>query len=121
VLVVGAMLAYAQPLPAVWWFVPLLLLVLRPLSVVVAIVGERLTAPQRGMIGWFGIRGIGSLFYLLLALRQGLDGDIADTLVSLTLWTVAASIVAHGVTAQPLMRRYLVWRRRVRAPVKNAP
>ena len=34
VLLVGAMLAYAAPLPAVWWFVPLLLLVLRPLSVV---------------------------------------------------------------------------------------
>ena len=47
VLVVGAMLAYAKPLPAVWWFVPLLLLVLRPLSVVVATSGERLTAPQR--------------------------------------------------------------------------
>lgn len=124
VLVVGAMLAYAKPLPAVWWFVPTLLLVMRPLSALVAIAGEGLTAPQRAMIGWFGIRGIGSLFYLLLALRQGLDGDIADTLVSLTLWTVAASIVAHGLTAQPLMRRYLVWRRRVRAtaaPVKSPP
>jgi NhaP-type Na+/H+ or K+/H+ antiporter len=124
VLVVGAMLAYAKPLPAGWWFVPALLLVMRPLSAVVAIAGEGLTAPQRAMIGWFGIRGIGSLFYLLLALRQGLDGDIADTLVSLTLWTVAASIVAHGLTAQPLMRRYLVWRRRVRAtaaPVKSPP
>jgi hypothetical protein len=31
--------------------------------------------------------------------------------VSLTLWTVAASIVAHGITAQPLMRRYLLWRK----------
>ncbi|MEJ8816062.1 hypothetical protein WKW77_33750 [Variovorax ureilyticus] len=38
---------------------------------------------------------------------MGLDGPVADTLVTLTLWTVAASIVAHGLTAQPLMRRYL--------------
>ena len=112
VLVVGAMLAYAPPLPAVWWFVPLLLLVLRPLSVITAIVGEKLTRPQRVLIGWFGIRGIGSVFYLLLALRHGLDANVANTLVSLTLWTVAASIVAHGVTAQPLMRRYLDWRKR---------
>ena len=65
VLMVGAMLAYAKPLPAVWWFVPLLLLVLRPLSVVASTLGERLTAPQFAMIGWFGIRGIGSVFYLL--------------------------------------------------------
>ena len=65
------------------------------------------------MIGWFGIRGIGSVFYLLFALRHGVDGNIADTLVSLTLWTVAASIIVHGLTAQPLMQRYLVWRKRV--------
>jgi sodium/hydrogen antiporter len=107
VLVVGAMLAYAKPLPAAWWFVPLLLLVLRPLSVVVAVAGEGLALPQRAMIGWFGIRGIGSVFYLLLALRMGLDGRAADMLVALTLWTVAASIIAHGLTAQPLMRRYI--------------
>ena len=95
-----------------WWFVPLLLLVLRPLSVMTAIVGEQLTHPQRVLIGWFGIRGIGSVFYLLFALRHGLDARLADTLVSLTLWTVAASIVVHGVTAQPLMRRYLVRRKK---------
>jgi NhaP-type Na+/H+ or K+/H+ antiporter len=119
VLVVGAMLAYAKPLPATWWFVPLMLLGLRPLSVVAATAGEGLTGPQLAMIGWFGIRGIGSVFYLLLALRMGLVGRAADTLVSLTLWTVAASIVAHGVTAQPLMRRYVGWRKRGRA--KRAP
>lgn len=114
VLLVGAMLAYAKPLPAAWWFVPLLLLVLRPLSVLVAIPGEHLSMPQGAMVGWFGIRGIGSVFYLLFALHHGVDGRIADTLVSLTLWSVVASIIAHGLTAQPLMRRYLDWRQRRR-------
>ena len=106
VLVVGAMLPYATPVPGLWWFVPLLLLVLRPASVLVATVGEGVTGRQRAMMGWFGIRGIGSVFYLLWALRQGVEGAAAQTLVSLTLWTVAASIVVHGLTAQPLMRRY---------------
>ncbi len=115
VLLVGAMLAYAKPLPAVWWFVPLMLLVLRPLSVLVATFGERLTTPQHAMIGWFGIRGIGSVFYLLFALRHGVDSRIAETLISLTLWTVVASIVAHGLTAQPLMQTYTAWRQRARA------
>jgi NhaP-type Na+/H+ or K+/H+ antiporter len=59
------------------------------------------------MLGWFGIRGIGSVYYLVFALRQGLEPLIADTLISLTLWTVATSIVVHGLSAQPLMRRYL--------------
>jgi len=111
VLLVGAMLAYAKPLPALAWFVPLVLLVLRPLSVLIALPLEDLAAPQSAMIGWFGIRGIGSVFYLLLTLREGVEPHLADTLVSLTLWTVAASIIAHGVTAHPLMRRYLRWRR----------
>jgi NhaP-type Na+/H+ or K+/H+ antiporter len=119
VLVVGAMLAYAQPLPAAWWFVPLSLMVLRPLSALAATAGEGLVGSQQAMIGWFGIRGIGSVFYLLFALRSGVEGALADTLVSLTLWTVAASIVAHGLTAQPLMQRYLRTRRR--AGVRHDP
>lgn len=111
VLLVGAMLAYAEPLPALWWFVPLVLFVLRPLSTLPAIVGERLTLPQCTMIAWFGIRGIGSIFYLLFVLHKGLDARVAETLISLTLWTVATSIVVHGFTARPLMRRYVAWRR----------
>jgi NhaP-type Na+/H+ or K+/H+ antiporter len=112
VLLVGAMLTYARPLPALWWFVPLLLLVLRPLSVLAAVPGERLSRPQQTMIAWFGIRGIGSVFYLLFSLKHALPPRVADVLVSLTLWTVAASIIVHGITAQPLMERYLLWRRR---------
>jgi NhaP-type Na+/H+ or K+/H+ antiporter len=114
VLMVGAMLAYAPVAPAVWWFVPLLLCVLRPLSVLAALPGENLTRPQQTMIGWFGIRGIGSVYYLLFALHHPLPRPVADTLVSMTLWTVAASIIAHGITAQPLMQRYTSWRRRHR-------
>lgn len=111
VLMVGAMLAYAPLSADLWWFIPLLLLVLRPLSVLVALPGEQLSPPQQTMIGWFGIRGIGSVFYLLFALRHGLEPQLAQTLVSLTLWTVSASIVAHGLTAHPLMGRYTLWRR----------
>jgi sodium/hydrogen antiporter len=115
VLLVGAMLSYARPLPAVWWFVPLLLVVLRPLSAALSTVGEGLTTPQNAMICWFGIRGIGSIFYVLFAIRHGLAVELTDTLLTLTLWTVATSIVLHGITAQPLMSRYLAWRQRRRA------
>jgi NhaP-type Na+/H+ or K+/H+ antiporter len=122
VLAVGAMLAYAKPLPALLWFVPLTLLVLRPLSVLVATTGERLSLSQQAMVGWFGIRGIGSVFYLLFVLRHGVAGPDAETLISLTLWTVAASIVAHGISAQPLMQRYVARRRRrpAKALTENA-
>jgi len=58
------------------------------------------------MIGWFGIRGIGSLYYLVYAVNQGIDQPLAETLMTLVLWTIAASVVVHGLTAQPLMRLY---------------
>lgn len=116
VMAVGAMLSYARVLPQGFWFVPLVLLVIRPLSAAAAMPGEGLGRSQQVMIGWFGIRGVGSVFYLLLALRHGVDERTAEILVSLTLWTVSASIVLHGLTAQPLMRRYVARRRAPREP-----
>lgn len=104
VLVVGAMLPYAPFTWATCWFVPLLLLVLRPLSVLPSYVGEGVPVRQLVLAGWFGIRGIGSLFYLLLVMRSGVSGAAAETLLSLTLWTIAASILLHGLSALPLMR-----------------
>ena len=71
VLAVGAMLAYAKPLPELLWFVPLTLPVLRPLSVLVATTGERLSLSQQAMVGWFGRRSncSGSRWRRLLAKR----------------------------------------------------
>ncbi len=107
VLLVGAMLSYAVVSIDLWWFIALLFLVLRPLAVVPGTLGEPMTARQRSMISWFGIRGIGSLFYLLFAIRHGVAGPLAQQLISFTLVTVAASIVLHGVSVRPLMRHYM--------------
>ena len=60
------------------------------------------------MVGWFGVRGIGSLYYLMYAINQGLPEDMALELIHLTLVVVTLSIVLHGVSAKPLIRRY--WR-----------
>jgi NhaP-type Na+/H+ or K+/H+ antiporter len=91
-----------------WLLVPVLLLVIRPLATAVAFAGSRLPATDRAFIGWFGVRGIGSLYYVAVALGLGvLSAAEAQTLF----WTVAAcvvaSIVVHGVTATPLARRLL--------------
>jgi NhaP-type Na+/H+ or K+/H+ antiporter len=107
VLLVGAMLSYEAPSIAIWWFIPLLFLVLRPLSVAAGTLGEPMSPRQRAMISWFGIRGIGSVFYLMFAIRHGVTGPLAQQLITFTLVTVAASIVVHGVSVTPLMRRYV--------------
>lgn len=114
VLVVGAMLPFAVPSAALWWFIPLLFVVLRPLAVASGMLGEPVAAPQRAMISWFGIRGIGSVFYLVFAIRHGVSGALAQELVTLSLVTVAVSILVHGVSVRPLMQWYV--RRRSVAP-----
>jgi NhaP-type Na+/H+ or K+/H+ antiporter len=91
-----------------WLLVPALLLVIRPAATAIAFVGSDLAARDRVFIGWFGVRGIGSLYYVAVALGLGiLSAHEARTLF----WTVTAcvlvSIVVHGVTATPLARRLL--------------
>ncbi|HZH77609.1 MAG TPA: cation:proton antiporter [Archangium sp.] len=106
VVVLGLLLA-RLPLPSeALWFTPLLLLVVRPLSVGLSLLGSSTSRAQRGLMGWFGIRGIGSLYYLFYALNHGVPEPLARQLVPLVLTVVAVSIVVHGVSVTPLMQRY---------------
>ena len=84
----------------------LLFAVIRPLSVLAMPWGRLLDGPQRLLIGWFGIRGIGSLFYLFYALNQDLQPDVARLCINLTLSVVALSILAHGLSTQPMLAWY---------------
>ena len=82
--------------------------VAHPYATAIAFLGSRLPRGDCVFIGWFGVRGIGSAYYVAVALGLGiLSADEAQTLF----WTVAAcvvaSIVVHGVTATPLARRLL--------------
>lgn len=106
VVLLGSLLSRADFPPAVFWFVPLLLLVLRPVAVVVGLVGSQTTTTQRRLIGWFGVRGVGSVYYLAFAVTHGLPADLADQLVHLTLAAVVASVLLHGVSVTPLMTAY---------------
>lgn len=106
VMVIGILLWSVDWSTLAWWFVPLLLLVIRPVSVVAGLIGSRTTPGQRAMIGWFGIRGIGSLYYLAYAISHGLPDEAARPLIALTLAVVVASIVLHGVSVTPLMAFY---------------
>lgn len=106
VMAIGALLWAVNWGLAVWWLVPLLLLGVRPLSVGLGMAASASSHPQRMLIGWFGIRGVGSLYYLTYALNHGLSQPLADRLVALTLSVVVASILVHGVSVTPLMAAY---------------
>lgn len=106
VLVVGAMLPYTRVDWPTLAFVLILFLVLRPLAVWLGLLGAAVSTDQRLLISWFGIRGIGSIYYLMFALHRGLPASLADQAISITLTTVAVSIVVHGISVTPLMNLY---------------
>ena len=87
-------------------FALFLFLVARPVSVLVGLVGTGTPWKIRGMAGWFGVRGIGSLYYLMFAIQHGLAEDQAMQLMHLTLMVVALSILVHGISVKPLMERF---------------
>lgn len=81
-----------------------LILVVRPAAGWLGLVGHRsVSRPERAMIAFFGIRGLGSLFYLAYGLNHAEFAD-ASTLWALTGVTVLMSLVVHGLTARPAMR-----------------
>ncbi len=106
VLVVGVLLATTRFDPNVLWFVPLLFLVIRPVAVAIGLLGTDAKPAQRRLMAWFGIRGIGSLYYLLFAISHGIAVPLAGQLLNITLAVVVASVVAHGISVTPLMKRY---------------
>ena len=106
VLVLGVLLASVQFRYEVLWFVPLLFLVVRPLSVYIGLVGVAVRPSQRHLMAWLGIRGIGSLYYLLYAINHKIEPALAQQLLSITAAVVVASIFVHGLSVTPLLQRY---------------
>ncbi|MDO7876707.1 cation:proton antiporter [Hymenobacter sp. ASUV-10] len=80
----------------------LLVLVVRPALGMLTLLGSRLSITERWVISGFGIRGIGSLFYIAFALQHA-HFPQARQLWAITGFVVLVSIVLHGVLATPVM------------------
>jgi NhaP-type Na+/H+ or K+/H+ antiporter len=116
VLVVGAMLAFIRVDASVLVFVILLFVLVRPVSVWLGLLGTDFSGDQRRLIGWFGIRGIGSVYYLMFAISHGLPSPLVEQFIAITLTAVTASVLLHGFSVTPLMALY--GRRKARAKVQ---
>jgi NhaP-type Na+/H+ or K+/H+ antiporter len=79
-----------------------LLLVVRPALGWLGMIGTGTGPRERAVISFFGVRGIGSLFYISWALEHG-DFAQPERLWAVVALTVAASVLLHGVTATPAM------------------
>ena len=81
----------------------LLIFVVRPLAARLSMVGSVVHRSERRAIAFFGIRGIGSIYYLAVAVQAATFVD-EDEVWSATGFTILASVFVHGVTATPVMK-----------------
>jgi NhaP-type Na+/H+ or K+/H+ antiporter len=82
--------------------------------VALALLGSGLRPQTVAFVGWFGPRGLASVVFTLLA-AEGLELDEDLTrVVSATCLTVLLSVLAHGLSAEPLAARYGAWAQRTR-------
>lgn len=106
VLLIGAMLTWIRWRWELVLFALVVLFIVRPLTVMLVVRRSEVGAHQRRLIAWFGIRGVGSIYYLAFAMGYGVDPAWGEPVIAAVLVTIAASIVLHGISATPLMTMY---------------
>lgn len=106
VLIIGAMIQVQEvPLKALV-FAVLIFGLIRPLAVAPFAYLAGMKPVQIAMVSWFGVRGIGSIYYLFHAVGKGVPADLAELLTTVTLWVIGLSIIVHGISVTPLMSWY---------------
>lgn len=80
--------------------------VVRPISVYVGMLPQRGLRTVKGLSAWFGVRGIGSLYYLMFVIDKGISGSLALELIHLVLIVITMSIILHGATVRPLLAKF---------------
>lgn len=96
--------ALAALTPASLAYAVLSLTLIRMVPVALATAGLRLKPAATLFVGWFGPRGLASIVFAVMVLDAQVPHgkEIADAIAL----TVALSVVAHGLTAVPLARRF---------------
>jgi len=87
-------------------FAAFLFFVARPVSVHLGLLGSNAPMRMRNLAGWFGVRGIGSMYYLMYAIQHGLSEAMALELMHLVLVVVTLSILVHGISVKPAIARF---------------
>jgi sodium/hydrogen antiporter len=83
-----------------------LIFIIRPLGIWITSIGEGYYPLRRWLFGWFGIRGVGSIYYLTYSLGSGLKDGIGEQIAWITFIAIISSIILHGISSTPLMNWY---------------
>ncbi len=86
-----------------------LFVIVRPALTWLTLIGTDTSPSQRWLIGWFGIRGLGSIYYLAYSLNHTHEAIPAE-IATITLSVVALSVIIHGITS-PLLHHYERYKR----------
>lgn len=78
---------------------------IRMIPIALSLVGSGIRLPTFLFLGWFGPRGLASILFVLLILEQA-ELPHREEILSITVITVALSVVLHGISAAPLARMY---------------
>jgi NhaP-type Na+/H+ or K+/H+ antiporter len=84
------------------------LTLVRMLPVAIATIGSGARPPTVLFLGWFGPRGLASIVFAVIVIDEA-SLPHTPTLLLVIFTTVALSVFAHGLTAQPLTGRYVAW------------
>ncbi|MEE4412119.1 MULTISPECIES: cation:proton antiporter [unclassified Serratia (in: enterobacteria)] len=81
----------------------ILFVFIRPITVFFVTLGNRIPPSRRILLGWFGIRGIGSINYIAYAYLHGMKDAASADMVNMALTLVITSVVLHGITVAPIL------------------
>ena len=79
------------------------LLVVRPIAGVLGLIGVRASRSEKLTLAFFGIRGVGSIYYVAYALNHAAFPQ-AERLWAIVGLIILLSILLHGLTVTPIMR-----------------
>ncbi len=84
-----------------------LLLVIRPAAGLVGLLGTDRAWAEKCLIAFYGVRGIGSIYYLGYAATK-IEFTDEGQIWALVAFTIFASTILHGLTAHEMVRRFAV-------------
>jgi NhaP-type Na+/H+ or K+/H+ antiporter len=84
--------------------VVIFLLIVRPVTAYISLIGTPHSFASRAATAFFGIRGVGTLYYLAFALGEA-SFPQQPRGIALACATVLGSIILHGAVATPVMRK----------------
>ena len=61
---------------------------------------------EKSFLSWFGVRGIGSIYYLYYAINLTGLTEGSASLINYTLWTILFSVFIHGISAKIILKRF---------------